>query len=67
MITGDLVYMKAEGEILQSTLGVITSSVSQPERKYQVLWLDEASDGVMGWYQTTSLHPLGDDEYEEAW
>ena len=46
MITGDLVHMKLDGEILESTLGVVTSSLGDDH--YKVLWLDEASSGAQG-------------------
>ena len=41
MITGDLVHMKIDGEVMESTLGVVTGSFD--DNNFKVLWLDEAS------------------------
>ena len=44
MITGDLVHMKIDGEVMESTLGVVTGSFD--DNNFKVLWLDEASSGT---------------------
>ena len=58
MITGDLVHMKLNGEILESTLGVVTSSLGDDH--YKVLWLDKASSGAQGTYAAFSLQPMNE-------
>ena len=64
MITGDLVHMKLDGEILESTLGVVTSSLGDDH--YKVLWLDEASSGAQGTYAGYTLQAMNDIEYQET-
>ncbi len=44
MTTGDLVHLKLDGEVLQVTLGVVTSSLG--DDTFQVRWLDEAISGT---------------------
>jgi hypothetical protein len=55
MITGDLVHMKIDGEVLQSTLGVVTSSLG--DDNYRILWLDDES-GTQGTYAATCLEEM---------
>ena len=64
MITGDLVHMKIDGDVLEATLGVVTSSLG--DDNYKVLWLDEASSGAQGRYAAYSLQPMNDIEYQET-
>ena len=64
MITGDLVHMKIDGDVLEATLGVVTSSLG--DEQYKVLWLDEASSGAQGTYTAYSLQPMNDIEYQET-
>jgi hypothetical protein len=63
MITGDLVHMKLDGEILESTLGVVTSSLGDDH--YKILWLDEASSGAQGTYAAFSLQAMNDAEWQD--
>ena len=62
IISGDLVHMKMEGEVLHSTLGVVTSSLG--DNNYRVLWLDEASSGAQGTYTSGSLQAMKDEEWQ---
>ena len=64
MITGDLVHMKLDGEILESTLGVVTSSLGDDH--YKILWLDDASSSAQGTYNVSALQPMNDIEYQET-
>ena len=61
-ITGDLVHMKIDGEVLESTLGVVTSSMDESHCK--ILWLDEASSGAQGTYKFSALQPVRDVEWQ---
>ena len=58
MITGDLVHMKIDGDVLESTLGVVTGSLG--DNNYKVLWLDDASSGTQGIYAVLSLQAMKD-------
>tara|TARA_B100000029_G_C16842030_1_gene692134 strand:+ start:71 stop:280 length:210 start_codon:yes stop_codon:yes gene_type:complete len=64
MITGDLVHMKLNGEVLESTLGVVTSSLG--DNNYRVLWLDEASSGAQGTYAGYSLQAMNDEQWQDT-
>ena len=64
MITGDLVHMKLDGVILESTLGVVTGSLGDDQ--YRVLWLDEASSGAQGTYTGLSLQAMNDEEWQDT-
>ena len=64
MTTGDLVHLKLDGEVLQATLGVVTSSLE--DNTFQVLWLDEASSGAEQNYQATCLQAMNDEEWQET-
>lgn len=64
MITGDLVHMKIDGGVLESTLGVVTSSLG--DDNYRVLWLDEASSGAQGTYAATSLQAMNDEQWQDT-
>ena len=64
MITGDLVHMKLDGDVLVSTLGVVTSSLG--DNNYRVLWLDEASSGAQGTYAAYSLQAMNDEDWHDA-
>jgi uncharacterized protein YodC (DUF2158 family) len=61
--TGDLVYLKLSGEIIPSTLGVVTSSM-EPQGSYRILWLDDASEGSHAWYGSASLQAVPDASYD---
>jgi hypothetical protein len=63
LLTGDLVYLKLDGEIIPSTLGVITSSM-KTESSHRILWLDSASSGSQAWYHETQLRRVPDETYE---
>ena len=65
MITGDLVHMKIDGEILESTLGVVTGSIG--DDNYKVLWLDEASSTTQGTYTANTLYPVQEETIYEDW
>ena len=65
MITGDLVHMKLDGEILESTLGVVTGSIG--DDTYKVLWLDEASSTAQGTYTANTLYPVREETIYEDW
>ena len=65
MITGDLVHMKLDGEILESTLGVVTGSIG--DNNYKVLWLDEASSPAQGTYTANTLYPVQEETIYEDW
>jgi len=56
MITGDLVHMRLDGEILESTLGVVTGSIG--DDIYKVLWLDDANSSAQGTYTVSTLYPV---------
>ena len=62
MITGDLVHLKLDGTVMESTLGVVTSSLG--DDSYKILWLDEASSGAQGLYEATSLQAMNDLEWQ---
>ena len=64
MITGDLVHMKLDGDVLESTLGVVTSSLG--DNNYKVLWLDEASSGAQGTYPSYSLQAMNDEKWQDT-
>mgnify|MGYP003656144068 CR=1 FL=1 len=64
--TGDLVYLKLEGDVIPSTLGVVTSSM-EPEDSYRILWLDDESDGSHAWYGAGSLQKAPDAVYEPGY
>ncbi|MEC8977612.1 MAG: hypothetical protein VYC40_01715 [Pseudomonadota bacterium] len=64
MITGDLVHMKIDGDVLESTLGVVTGSLG--DNNYKVLWLDDASSGTQGIYAGLSLQAMKDEQYEDT-
>mgnify|MGYP003110473006 FL=1 len=64
MITGDLVHMKIDGDVLEATLGVVTSSLG--DDNYKILWLDEASSGAQGTYAGHSLQAMKEDDYGGA-
>ncbi len=64
MTTGDLVHLKLDGEVLQATLGVVTSSLG--DDTFQVLWLDEASSGTEQNYQAACLQAMNDEEWQET-
>ena len=64
MITGDLVHMKIDGDVLESTLGVVTSSLG--DDNYKVLWLDEASSGAQGTYAAHSLQAMNDEKWQDT-
>ena len=64
MTTGDLVHLKLNGEVLQATLGVVTSSLG--DNTFQVLWLDEASSGTEQNYQAACLQAMNDEEWQET-
>jgi hypothetical protein len=64
MITGDLVHMKLDGDVLESTLGVVTSSLG--DNHYKVLWLDEASSGAQGTYAGSSLQTMNDEQWQDT-
>jgi len=63
MITGDLVHMKIDGETLESTLGVVTSSLE--DNRYKVLWLDDEA-GAQGTYNAQFLAPLPEINIDEV-
>ena len=65
MITGDLVHMRLGGEILESTLGVVTGSIG--DDTYKVLWLDEASSTAQGTYTANILYPVREETIYEDW
>ena len=63
MITGDLVHMKIDGDVLESTLGVVTGSLG--DDNYRILWLDDAS-GAQGTWHNHHLQRINDEEeYQE--
>ena len=62
IISGDLVHMKMGGEVLHSTMGVVTSSLG--DDNYRVLWLDDASSGTQGTYTSGSLQAMKDEEWQ---
>ena len=64
MITGDLVHMKLDGDVLESTLGVVTSSLG--DDNYTVLWLDEASSGAQGTYAGFTLQAMNDEKWQDT-
>ena len=64
MITGDLVNMKIDGEVLESTLGVVTGSLG--DNNYKILWLDDANYGMSEMYKASSLRLMDDVKYEEV-
>ena len=64
MITGDLVHMKIDGDVLESTLGVVTSSLG--DDNYKVLWLDEASSGAQGTYAGFTLQAMDDEKWQDT-
>ena len=64
MITGDLVHMKIDGDVLEATLGVVTSSLG--DDNYKILWLDEASSGAQGTYAGRNLQAMKEDDYGGA-
>jgi len=64
MITGDLVHMKLDGDVLESTLGVVTSSLG--DNNYKILWLDEASSGTQGTYSGYSLQAMNDEQWQDT-
>lgn len=64
MITGDLVHMKIDGDVLEATLGVVTSSLG--DDNYKILWLDEASSGAQGTYAGCHLQAMNDVDYQET-
>ena len=64
MITGDLVHMKLDGDVLESTLGVVTSSLG--DDNYKVLWLDEASSGAQGTYAGFNLQAMNDEQWQDT-
>ena len=64
MITGDLVHMKIDGEVMESTLGVVTGSFD--DNNFKVLWLDEASSGAQGTHAGATLQAMNDVEYQET-
>ena len=64
MITGDLVHMKIDGGVLESTLGVVTSSLG--DDNYRVLWLDEASTGAQGTYTASNLQAMSDEDWQNT-
>jgi len=64
MITGDLVHMKIDGDVLEATLGVVTSSLG--DNNYKILWLDEASSGAQGTYAGSNLQAMNDIDYQET-
>ena len=64
MITGDLVHMKLDGDVLESTLGVVTSSLG--DDNYRVLWLDEASSGAQGTYAGFTLQAMNDEQWQDT-
>ena len=64
MITGDLVHMKINGDVLEATLGVVTSSLG--DNNYKILWLDEASSGAQGTYAGSNLQAMNDIDYQET-
>ena len=64
MITGDLVHMRLDGEVLESTLGVVTGSIG--DDYFKVLWLDDASSGAQGAYNVSALQPMNEIEYQET-
>jgi hypothetical protein len=64
MITGDLVHMKLDGEVLESTLGVVTSSLG--DDNYRVLWLDDASSGAQGTYAGYSLQEMDNEQWQDT-
>ena len=65
MITGDLVHMRLDGEILESTLGVVPGSIG--DDTYKVLWLDEASSTAQGTYTANILYPVREETIYEDW
>ena len=65
MTTGDLVHMRLDGEILESTLGVVTGSIG--DETYKVLWLDEASSTAQGTYTANILYPVREETIYEDW
>ena len=64
MITGDLVHMKIDGDVLEATLGVVTSS--RGDNNYKILWRDEASSGAQGTYAGSNLQAMNDIDYQET-
>ena len=64
MTTGDLVHMKIDGDVLEATLGVVTSSLG--DNNYKILWLDEASSGAQGTYAGSNLQAMNDIDYQET-
>ena len=64
MITGDLVHMKLDGEVMVATLGVVTSSLG--DKNCEVLWLDEASTGTEQIYQASCLQAMNDEQWQET-
>ena len=64
MITGDLVHMKIDGEVMESTLGVVTSSLG--DNNYRILWLDDES-GTQGTYAEASLEEMKHDDLDSDW
>lgn len=64
MITGDLVHMKLDGDVLESTLGVVTSSLG--DDNYRVLWLDDASSGAQGTYAGYSLQEMDNEQWQDT-
>ena len=64
MITGDLVHMKIDGQVLESTLGVVTSSLG--DNNYRILWLDDES-GTQGTYAEASLEEMKHDDLDSDW
>ena len=62
-LTGDLVYLRMAGEVIPSTLGVITSSMEQ-EKSHKILWLDSQSSGSQAWYHESQLQRVPDESYE---
>ena len=60
MITGDLVHMKIDGDVLESTLGVVTGSLG--DDNYRILWLDDAAAGAQGTWHNHHLQRMNDEE-----
>ena len=64
MITGDLVHMKIDGEVMESTLGVVTGSFD--DNNFKVRWLAEASSGTEQKYQASCLQAMNDEQWQET-
>ena len=62
--SGYLVHMKIDGEVLEATLGVVTSSLG--DDNYRILWLDEERSGARVTYAACSLQAMNDEQWQDT-